>query len=69
MRSSVLQSAPGTGEPGEMRDGRWQMAAGNPGQLLEGLGGLVGWWGARWSGEVERNNEDNHCLLEPAPST
>lgn len=52
-----------------MRDGRWQMAAGNPGQRLNGLGGLVDWWGARWSLEGERNNEDNYCLLQPVRST
>lgn len=35
---------------GEMRDGRWQMGAGDPGQLVDGLGGFVDWWG----GAVER---------------
>lgn len=43
---------------GEMRDGRWQMAAGNPGQLLNGLGGFVdlvgrGGGATRWEGTMK----------------
>lgn len=54
------------------RDGRWQMAAGNPGRRLDGLGGLVGWVGERGDGGATRwewNNEEHHCLLQPVRST
>lgn len=45
MDQGVLQSAPGTGEMRDGLDGRWQMAAGDPGQARRGAGragGLVG---------------------------